>query len=809
MSRRLPTLSPARNDGLLGLLVGQSAASRMGRRLLAASLLVPLVLGALRLWGQRAGLYGTGVGTALFAASNALIFAWLFTRSALQVHRHDQRRQQAEAHLRETNADLELWVAERTRALADVNGALRRQMLELKRAQEGMVGARDTAEKAMRARADFLARMSHEIRTPMNGIIGMTELALQTALSPEQREYLDSVRSSARSLLSLINDILDFSKIDAGKLRLHQVPFHLRDSIGAGLRALGGQAAAKGLELILDIAPDVPAGLIGDPERLQQVITNLVGNAVKFTDRGEVAVKVALVQATSARVTIQVDVVDTGIGIPAERLGAVFESFVQADEATTRRFGGTGLGLAICAQLVELMQGQIRVDSQLGLGSRFTFTASFERDPGAAQGPSATPALAGLPVLLVDDHPRQREVIGSLLASWNMRVVACAAEGALEAAQAARQAGAPFRLLLLDTGLPGTNVLVLGGRLRAACAEGAGVILLSGAGNSPEAGREAVMGPHAQVAKPVMASYLLETIQALIAGPAGGPAALEGHSVHPDDGPSLRVLVAEDNAVNRRVITRILERAGHRPVAVENGRLALAALAQQPAHDRFDLVLMDVQMPEMDGLQAARTLRAAEAALGWRVPIIALTAQAMKGDRERCIAAGMDAYVSKPIDRDQLFGTIEEVMSNHIRPDAPAAGAASAAPPAASDGQADASAAGPRAFDRDELMERIDGDRELLSELVQVFREGLGPLIGELESAVAAGDPTRVQRAGHTLKGALLNLAAHPAAELAREIDDSARRGDLGGAPANLARLLVELDRLETALARAAVEAAA
>jgi two-component system sensor histidine kinase/response regulator len=782
MTGEQPAAGDHRTEGLLSLLAGNSAASRMARRLLAASILVPVLLGALRVWGQRAGFYGTEMGTALFASGNALAFAWLITRSALQVHRHEQRRRQAEAHLRETNADLELWVAERTRALAEVNGALRRQMLELKRAQDDMVRARDTAEQAMRARSDFLARMSHEIRTPMNGVIGMTELALQTVLTPEQREYLESARSSARSLLALINDVLDFSKIDAGKLRLGRVPFRPRDSIGAGLRALGGQAHGKGLELILDVDPQVPTGLIGDPERLQQVITNLVGNAVKFTDRGEVAVKVSLLETGAEQATLQVEVADTGIGIPADRLSAVFESFVQADDSTTRRFGGTGLGLAICAQLVELMQGQIRVESELGLGSRFIFTARFDRDPAAGLPSSGGPELTGLPVLLVDDHPRQREVVSGLLASWQMRVVACDAQGALEAAQAARQAGDPFRLLLLDTRLPGTNFLVLAGRLRELCEPTAGVVLLSGGGNAPEPGREAVLGAHAQVAKPVMASHLLETIQALVSSAGAGNPWLEGNSA-PGEGASLRILVAEDNPVNRRVITHILERAGHQPVSVENGRLALAAVAQQSPDQRFDLVLMDVQMPEMDGLETTRTLRGAEAALGFRVPIIALTAQAMKGDRERCIEAGMDAYVSKPIDRDHLFATMNEVMSSQRRPTT--------------------------AFDLAELMGRIDGDRQLLVELVQVFRDGLPAMLAELDAALTNRDTVRLHRAGHALKGALLNLSAHPAAALARDIDDAARRGELGEAPGRVARLRQELSRLEQALGKEAVEVAA
>jgi two-component system sensor histidine kinase/response regulator len=379
-----------------------------------------------------------------------------------------------------------------------------------------------------------------------------------------------------------------------------------------------------------------------------------------------------------------------------------------------------------------------------------------------------------------------------------MRVMACDAEGALAAAREARQSGAPIRLLLLDTRLPGTNFLVLAGRLRELCAPGAGVVLLSGGGNVQEPGREAVLGAHAQVAKPVMASHLLETIQALIGSSGAGASWLEGHSVHGDGSRPLRVLVAEDNAVNRRVITRILERAGHQPVAVANGRLAVAAVAQQRPGAGFDLVLMDVQMPEMDGLEAARTLRGAEATTGAHLPIIALTAQAMKGDRERCLEAGMDGYVSKPIDRDQLFATIEEVMSGQQRtpasPDATPADNAPAQPPA---------------FNRDELLGRIDGDRQLLVELIQVFRDSLPSMLADLDAAVAAADAERVHRAGHALKGTLLNMSAGPAATLARELDDAARVGDLGQAPDRLVRLGRELERLEQALAKEAVEVAA
>ena len=339
---------------------------------------------------------------------------------------------------------------------------------------------------------------------------------------------------------------------------------------------------------------------------------------------------------------------------------------------------------------------------------------------------------------------------------------------------------------------------MLAGRLRELCEPAAGVVLLSGGGNAPEPGREAVLGAHAQVAKPVMASHLLETIQALVSSAGAASPWLEGNS-GPGEGPCLRILVAEDNPVNRRVITGILERAGHQLVSVENGRLALAAVAQQRPDQRFDLILMDVQMPEMDGLEATRTLRGAEAALGFRVPIIALTAQAMKGDRERCIEAGMDAYVSKPIDRDHLFATMNEVMSSPRRP--------VSEPPVRPPG---AASAPPAAFDLAELLGRIDGDRPLLVELVQVFRDGLPAMLADLDAAVAAGDADRLHRAGHSLKGALLNLSAHPAAALARDIDDAARRGELRrGAWADLERLRQELSRLEQALGKEAVEVAA
>jgi two-component system, sensor histidine kinase and response regulator len=757
------------------VLFSASAGGVLARRLLPASMLLPVLLGGLGMVGQHLGLPldDGALGRALGASAHVVVFVWLTGWSAAAVRRHDAGRRAADATLREANANLELRVAERTAEL---------------------VGAKEAALRAMAARSDFLARMSHEIRTPMNGVLGMLELALASKLTAEQREYLETSRSSARSLLHIINDILDFSRIDAGKMQLHAQPFRPRECIGAGLRALSGQAQNKGIELVLDIDPRVPRGLVGDAERLQQVIINLVANAVKFTDRGEVTVKVGLGAAVDERATLLVEVADTGIGIAADKQTVIFEAFSQGHQPQHgARYGGTGLGLAICAQLVELMGGGIWVTSDIGRGSCFSFTASFAVDPTAGEPEAHPAALAGLPALVVDDHPGQRQVLAGLLESWSLRVTTAAGAEALAAAQAARARGEPFRVLLLDSLLPGQSSLQLGAQLRDACAARTAVVLLTG-GPLVEPERDQALGPHGLVGKPVVASHLLETIQALLAGTA---LEVPGSELTPRPvmaGRALRVLVAEDNQVNRRVVTHLLERAGHLVVAAPDGRAALAALAQ----GRFDLCLMDVQMPEMDGLEATRTLRAHERARDLpRLPVVALTAQAMTGDRERCLAAGMDGYVSKPVDREQLFAAIAAVAPGG----APgAAGAAAARPPAP---------ATSTSFDRQELLDRIDGDFSLLAELVKLFRDGLPALQGELRAAVGARDAERIQRAAHTLKGALLNLAAHPAAALARRLDDGARRGDLGSSGELLAALELELAALITALERTQMEAAA
>jgi PAS domain S-box-containing protein len=650
---------------------------------------------------------------------------------------------------------------------------------EHRRAREDLVRAKEAAEQAMRARSDFLARMSHEIRTPMNGVLGMTALALETVLSREQRGYIDTARSSAHSLLGIIDDILDFSKIDAGKLRLEHIPFRPREVCRESLSSLVGQANRKGLELLLDTAPDVPAGLIGDPQRLRQVITNLVANAVKFTDRGEVAVRVRVTDSNATQVRLEIEVSDTGIGIAADKQKAIFEAFTQADQAITRRFGGTGLGLAICSQLVGLMNGKVWVNSELGKGSRFGFSLSLDVDVAARPEPSAPAAVTGLPVLVVDDHPAQREIVVGLLNGWRMRATGTHPDAALEVAREARALGNLFRLLVLDGAMSGVDSHELGALLKAECAAGTPVVLLRSTGDSPTAEAPSPLGHYAVVMKPVGDSNFLETVQAILAGTTG-PSASADFAI-PRSSRSLRVLVAEDNAVNLKLAVTILEKAGHQVVAAVNGRQALTALARS----KFDVVLMDVQMPEMDGLEATRTFRASESTAGGHVPIIALTAQAMKGDREACLAAGVDACLTKPFEIGELLAAIEAVT-------APDAASEVVARPSMD------SAALP--FDEKALMDRIGNDADLLRELLAMFQASLPRLMEDLVGALESGDAQAMSRTAHSLTGSLLNVGANPAAAAARAIEKRARSGKMTGIEEQVSTLRGELVELQAAL---------
>lgn len=714
---------------------------------------------------------------------------------------------------------------------------LMRDVTKQKQHQEALAAARDAAEQASRSKSEFLANMSHEIRTPMNAVIGMTELALGTELTSEQQEYLSTVRMSAEALLELLNDILDLSKIEAGKVELDEVDFDLADVLRDALKSLAVKAHGKSLELATHLPMDLPHHLHGDPLRLRQVLINLVGNAIKFTEQGEVVIEFSadgpLTNPPSCAeaddgaelpTCLHFTVRDTGVGIHPERLGRIFEAFIQADTSTTRQFGGTGLGLTITAELLRLMGGQVRVESEVGVGSAFHVSIPLQLAIDVPQQVGkrvefSREQLKDRTVLVVDDNATNCRILEEMLGNWGLRPrITDGATAALKELEAAAYYGRPFDLLIVDSMMPERDGFDLLTEIRNRNDLNVNtVMMLSSADRADSSRRCRELGVATYLVKPVSQASLLEAVVGLLdenespfrLDRRGTDQQLTPHSTDHSKGTShskgqrthvpLHILIADDHPSNRALAEKILEKRGHRSTHAATGKEVLAKLDSE----KFDLILMDVQMPELDGFQTTAAIRNRKETAGMHMPIVALTAHAMKGDREKCLAAGMDAYLSKPLRARELISLVEKLCEPVARARIGTAAARSDAEfqraPGVSYESMDSQTRS-TSIDFSGALDRMDGDQDLLVEQMSFFLTDAPLLLSEVSLAIDSASGRQLQSAAHRLKGLVASYDQVAAAESCRQLEFAGRDSVLDGAQEILARLVPQIDRLSDAI---------